>query len=198
VTETIGQPYVDLDEFKDYMKMTGKDQYDDLLTDALASASKEINRKCQRQFGRTDTASTRTFNRFAPTRAIVSDFYTTDDLAVTLDGSVLTEGVDYELHPLNGVVDDEPGWPWWKIHLNNGRRFYRHSTLQVTARWGWAAVPDPVKQACKIMAAETYQLKDAPLGVAGLDAMGGVLRVRDNPMARSKLFPYMRSPYQVG
>lgn len=198
----IGDPYVSLDELKDYLKMTGKDQYDDVLTDALSSICKEINRKCQRQFNKATAASTRSFHPSTSCLVKVSDFYSLDDLVITVYGEELSEG-DYELQPLDGIVDDEPGWPWWKIKLLNGRRFHKTYNEQaapvtVTARWGWNEVPDPIKQACKIMAAETFQLKDAPLGVAGLDAMGAVLRVRDNPMARSKLFPYIRNPYQVG
>jgi hypothetical protein len=48
------------------------------------------------------------------------------------------------------------------------------------------------------MAAETFQLKDAPLGVAGMDAFGSALRVRDNAMAASKLAPYVRDRFLVG
>lgn len=198
----LGDPYVSLDELKDYLKMTGKDQYDDILTDALLSICKEINRKCHRQFNKATVASTRSYHPTTSCLVKVHDFYTDADLAVTYNGQTLSAS-DYELSPLDGIVDDEPGWPWWRIKLLNGHRFHRTYNVQaapvtVTARWGWDDVPEPVKQACKIMAAETFQLKDAPLGVAGLDAMGAVMRVRDNPMARSKLFPYIRNPYQVG
>jgi hypothetical protein len=61
--------------------------------------------------------------------------------------------------------------------------------VQITALWGWSAVPDPVKQATLIIAAEQWKLKDAPFGVAGFGEFGPI-RVRDNPMAASLLARY--------
>jgi hypothetical protein len=69
--------------------------------------------------------------------------------------------------------------------------------LQVTARWGWTAVPAAVKQACLILASETFRLKGAPFGVANMDQFGPI-RVRDNPMAQKKLMPYALDPVMVG
>lgn len=199
----IGDPYVGLDELKDYLKMTGKDQYDDALLDALTSVTSEIDAKCNRQFNKTTTATMRSYYPDAHNLAKVDDFHTTTDLVVTLSGVDLTEGVDFELRPLNGIVGGKPGWPFWKIHLLGGRRyplncFQTGAPLKVTAQWGWSAVPAPIKQACLIMAAETFQLKDAPLGVAGMDAFGSALRVRDSAVARNKLAPYVRDLYLVG
>lgn len=199
----IGDPYVSLDELKDYLKMTGKDQYDDVLQDALASVTTEIEAKCNRQFNRATDASQRSYYPDSHCVAKVHDFYVTTDLAVALNGVTLVQDTDFELQPLDGVVDGKPGWPYWVIKLINGRRFNRSANLggaplKVTARWGWAAVPAPIKQATMIMAAETFQIKDAPFGVAGMDAFGSALRVRDNAMAASKLSPYVRDRYLVG
>lgn len=198
----IGDPYASLDELKDYLKMATKDSYDDALLDALSSVTSEIEAKCNRHFNKATSATIRSYYPDSRYLAKVHDFYTTDDLVVAINGNELTEGVDYELHPLDGVVDGQPGWPYWKIRLLGGRAFpYRPSTgapLKVTAKWGWNAVPAPVKQACLIMAAETFQLKDAPLGVAGMDAFGSALRVRDSSVARNKLAPYARDLFLVG
>lgn len=198
----LGDLYVSLDEFKEYMKMTGKDQYDDALSDALSSSTAEIDRKCRRQFNRAETATVRSYYPTSRQVAKVHDFYTTEDLVITLNGSALTADQDYELQPLDGIVDGSPGWPFWIIKLLGGRSYGSSGSagapLKVTARWGWTAVPSPVKQACLIMAAETFQLKDAPLGVAGMDAFGSALRVRENRMADGKLRPYIRDPYLVG
>lgn len=199
----IGDPYILLEELKDYMKMTGSSQDDDKLQNAMQDASVGINGFCNRQFNRTTTASLRKYDLTASGIAVVDDFWTTDELVVSLDGSTLTEDSDYELRPLNGVVDGEPGWPYWRIKLlgfrSNIQRYCNSGArLQVTAQWGWASVPAPVKQACFIMAAETFQLKDAPLGVAGADAFGTVMRVRNNPMASNKLARYVRDKVLVG
>lgn len=198
----IGDPYVSLDELKDYLKMTGKDSYDDALQDALASVTMEIDGKCNRQFNKTSSATQRSYYPTTRNLAKVHDFYTTTDLVVTLDGATLVEGTDFELHPLDGIVDNQTGWPYWKIRLLDGRCFSSSQSggapLKVTAKWGWNSVPAPIKQACLIMAAETFQLKDTPFGVAGMNAFGSALRVRDNTMAVSKLSPYVRDRFLVG
>lgn len=198
----IGDPYILLEEFKDYMKMTGSSQDDDKLQNAMQDASVGINGFCNRQFNKTSTASLRKYNLIADNLAVVDDFWTTDDLVVTLDGNTLVEDEDFELRPMNGVVDGEPGWPYWRIKLLGyrwpRRCYYSGARLQVTAQWGWTSVPAGVKQACFIMAAETFQLKDAPLGVAGADSFGTVMRVRNNPMASAKLGRYVRDKVLVG
>jgi hypothetical protein len=47
------------------------------------------------------------------------------------------------------------------------------------------------------MAAETWKLKDAPFGVLGIDEFG-VVRVRQNKMAASKLAPYSKTRLLIG
>lgn len=197
----LGESYASLDELKDYLKIpTTKQLHDQALTDALESASAEIERHCNRQFNKQTTTTARVYSPDTYDRVWVDDFHTTTGLVVTNDGAVL-DSSDYELYPLNGVSDGQPGWPFWKIKLKQGNRFVcrnGEATVSVTAQWGWAAVPAPIRQACLIMAAETFQLKDAPFGVAGMDTFGTVLRVRDNKMAETKTSRYCRNRFLVG
>jgi hypothetical protein len=199
----IGDPYVSLDELKEYLKMTGKASYDDALQDALNSVTMEIEGRCNRQFNKATSASQRSYYPTTRYMAKVHDFYTTEDLVVTWKGTTLTEGTDFELQPLDGIVDNRPGWPFWKVKLLGGRCFPKWDNqngapLTVTARWGWNDVPAPIKQACLIMAAETFQLKDSPFCITGMDAFGSPMRVRDNAIAVSKLGPYVRDRFLVG
>lgn len=196
----IGDPYITMTELKHYLQGMKLSQttFDDLLDFAINSSSEEIEQHCGRQFNKTTSATARTYAPDVPGFAHVADFHTTTDLVVEVDwsGSGAFETwseSDYELHPLNGVVSDQPGWPYWKIVPRSGRSFPCGGRLRVTAQWGWPAVPAPVKQAALIMAAETYKLKDAPFGVAGFDGFGQI-RVRDNAMAASKLHRYVRFP----
>ena len=46
--------------------------------------------------------------------------------------------------------------------------------VQVTAKWGWAAVPTDVKNACRRLAQMRYKSKNAPFGVAGVGDMGAI------------------------
>lgn len=207
----LGDSYVNLQAMKSYIvgqanaNFTGQDGE---LADALASASREIDRMCERQFNRTDTASPREFEPDGCRSTEVDDFHTTDGLVVKLDtagdGSFARtlSASEYQLSPANGIVGGEAGWPFYKLTLLGGLTFPsfpdgRTRTLQVTAKWGWVNVPAPVRAACKIMAAETWKLKDAPFGVLGLDEFG-VVRVRQNKMAASKLAPYSKNRLLIG
>lgn len=204
----LGDTYASLDEFKRYMALTETSQHDNTLEDALQSASKEIERLCNRQFNNSEAAPTaRVYKPTTWTTALVDDFLTTTGLIiktdVTGDGTFETTWTtsDYELFPLNGIVEGQGEWPYYKIVSVLGERFPinrtgRKATVEVTAKWGWASVPAPIKQACLLMAAETFQLKDAPLGVAGMGEFG-VVRVRGNKMAANKLQPFIREPVLV-
>jgi hypothetical protein len=199
----LGDPYATLAQLKSYLKITdGTD--DDELNGALLSASVGINDFCDRQFNVASAASARVYRPEHGCLVKVDDFHTTAGLVVKTDddedGTFETTwtSTDFELEPLNGVVAGTSGWPYWKIRAVETLRFpsVRRSSVQVTAVWGWVAVPKPVYQACLILASETFKLKDAPFGVAGFGEFGAV-RVKDNPMAARKLMPYQRDPFQV-
>lgn len=201
----LGDPYATLDDLKTYLSMQEDDRFDTSLTQALESVSEEIEQYCNRQFNKVTVASARIFEVDNFRHVIVDDFWTTTDLAIEYDaghtGSYVTlSATDYELYPLNGVVDGQPGWPYNKIApVPTGSAFspLRGGRLRVTAQWGWTAVPAPVKQACLIMAGATFQIKDAPFGVAGSDQWGSI-RVKDNQMAATKLNRYVVSRILVG
>lgn len=199
----IGDPYITLTELKAYMQgmKLSQDNFDGLLNSAINSSSEEIEQHCNRQFNKTTSASARTYIPDSSEFVNVADFHTATGLVVEVDwsdtGTFETwPASDYTLLPLDGVVSDQPGWPFWKIAPKR-RSLPCHGKVRVTAQWGWTEVPAPVKQAALIMAAETYKLKDAPFGVAGFDAFGQI-RVRDNAMAASKLRRYVRDPILVG
>lgn len=203
----LGDPYITLAEIKVYLKLTDTDEYNDLLTQAISSASREIELHTGRQFNKTDTATARRFPARNCYQAEVDDFYTTTGLVVEVDGagdgtySTVVSSSGYELDPPDGIMDGQIGWPFEGIDLVNGQRFpmsgTRKNPLRVTAKWGWTSVPDPIKQACYIIAAENYSLKGAALGVAGFGEFG-VVRVRDNRVAAAKLARYERDRVQVG
>lgn len=205
-----GESYADLAEFKVYMKQEVRDANDESLQDALDVATTEVNKICKRVFWTSDAATPRVYTPQSWRRLKVDDFYTTTDLVVETDPTGLGDfsqtwaSSDYELSPLNGVVDQEPGWPYWKLKAVGSFWFptclppqARSGVVRVTAKWGWADVPDPVRRATMIIAAETWKLKDAPLGVAGFNQFG-VVRVRQNSAAMSKIAKYIRQPVMLG
>lgn len=206
----LGDAYVELPDLKEYLKIyDGNIESDDNLQSAIDSASGEIGKICNRQFQRTETATARIYspNRNR-TYVLTDDFWITTGLVVEYDNTgngdwVALSATDYELLPLNGVVDGEDGWPYNRIELTGNTLCQfpwvrRRGSVRVTAKWGWEAVPAAVRQACLIIAAETHQLKDAPFGVAGMDQFGSVMRVRENRIALGKLARYTRNRYLVG
>lgn len=201
----LGDPYATLALLKTRLGIT--DTTDDTaLTAALASASRSIEKYCGRQFNDAGSASARVYYPCSSRLAgRLDDFSTTSGLVVKVDtadsgtfDTTLT-ATDYQPEPLNGIVDGESGWPFWRIRVVSGTTFptsSRRAPLQVTARWGWTAVPTPVADACLILAEEDFKMKDSPFGVGGYSQFG-IIRVRDNPMAARILMPYKRDALMV-
>lgn len=201
----LGDSYATLAELKTYANAT-KDTYDTLLTDALEAASRAVEQACNRQFNDAGSATARVYYPDHSCLVRPDDFHTTTGLVVKTDtgndGTFETTwaAADFEVRPLNGVVSGQAGWPYNQIWSDGSLLFptgARRAPVEVTARWGWAAVPKPIKQATLIIAEELYKLKDAPFGVAG-NGTYGEIRVRDNPMAMKKLMPYVINPVMVG
>lgn len=175
------------------------------LEDAVHSASRGIESVCGRQFNDAGSATARLY-RPDSCSLEVDDFHTLLGFVVaTDDGGDGTYGTawlstDYELHPLNGIVDGQIGWPFNEIVPIGSHTFAQYgrgrASVRVTARWGWATVPKPIKTACLMAAVEIFKLKDTPFGVAGTSEWG-TIRVRENPMVMKKLAPYIRTPVLV-
>lgn len=66
--------------------------------------------------------------------------------------------------------------------------------VQITARFGWSAVPDWATKACIVQATQLFKAKDTPFGVASFGDVGGGLRVREalNPIAAALVKPHAR------
>lgn len=196
----LGDSYVTPAELKDYMSYQGSAQ-DARITSVCAAVSREIEDWCHRQFNQATAATTRIFEPTGPHLTVVDDFFTTSGLVIASDdnGDGVFEttwvAADYELRPLNGVRNGLPGWPFWQIKavgLSKCFHSTRNANVQVTAQWGWTAIPDPVKEAALMLAADTFQTKDSRFGIAGSDQFGNVTRVRDNVVAQAKLRHYCR------
>lgn len=197
----LGAPYATLNELKVYANAT-KTTYDALLSDALDAASRGVELVTHRQFNAAGAVSARVYHPTSSGLVEVDDFHTKTGLIVKIDGDddgtydTTWAATDYELRPLNGIVGGQPGWPYsqvWAVGTQWFPRCAQRATVEVTANWGWAAVPLPVKQATLMLAEEIYKSKDAAFGVAGMDNYGAV-RVRENPAIMRKLASYVLDP----
>jgi hypothetical protein len=178
---------------------------DEMLTKAIRAASRHIDDMCNRRFYADSTATARIYYPRDCYRVDVDDLWTTTGLVVKLDDGTNTfpttvAAADYQLEPLNGVVSGASGWPYDRIRLivaNVGWPSYwnRRASVQVTAKWGWAAVPAPVRDACLVESAELFRTKDAPFGIRTGDF--GAIRVRPNPKVDELITAYKRNAVLV-
>lgn len=205
--------YVTAPELKTYLGIT--DNIDDTqLDDARDAASRALDGYCHTRFASTISGSTTATARvFAPTDWYclkVPDFYSLTSIKTDENDDGTYERTwtssDYELSPPSGVVDHLLGWPYNTIRAVGNYRFpvprtpmSRRHTVEITAQWGWAAVPEPVRQACLQVAAEIFRRKDAPFGVVQTVEFGPLRLSADSVRAVSSLLaPYVRRPVMVG
>lgn len=185
------------------------DENDPLFIGAINASSRWIDRYCGRSFfdSGTDEAATsvRVFRSTMCHQLEVDDFHTVTGLVVKTDdanngtyGTTWTITTDFVVEPANGVVDGLTGVPFYVIRSVGGRRLPvsgSRNRVQVTARWGWAAVPDAVVDACMIQAARLFRRKDTPDGIAGgFGNEFGAVRVssRVDPDVEMLLAPYRK------
>lgn len=185
------QPYASLAQMKTFLKRDPEDTRDDeLIQAALESVTAEIDNVCERTFNRDLVATARTFPVCLGALR-VDDFYSTAGLII---GGTAYSSTTWTLRPRNGVLNGRRGWAYTSIVPAYGitSSLTVGADVTITALWGWADVPAPVHEACKIATADTLGLKDARFGVAGYGEFGPI-RVRDNAMVMRKLQPYLRN-----
>lgn len=194
--------YITEQEYLDYAK-SGADPGNQVIIDAIAAASRQVEGFCGRPFDQTSLTLYYTPGMYA-SFVDIDDLATATGLSVHVDTSrdstyatALTLGTDYVLEPRNQQFGGIAGWPFMQLRglrvLVFPYRYYpwQVDTVKVTGTFGWPAVPAPVKQATKIIVAQLIKLAEAPLGVAGWGAFGDI-RVRDIPQAATLLGPYMK------
>lgn len=182
--------YCTVAELKTHLRIADTDD-DTPLAIAVTAASRAVDHACNRQFGQTDPAAARYYTYDGACHDVgvgyrqmleIDDLMTTTSLVVKVDRDddgtfeeTLVEGTDFRLFPWNAAAN---GRPWSHIILLSGEAFpYQPRAVEVTAKWGWTAVPSIVKQATLIQAARFFQRRNSPYGVAGSPDLGNELRL---------------------
>jgi hypothetical protein len=188
--------YASLAEIKASARIT--DTVDDALLElAVESASRLVDSYTQRYFYNAGTAT----RLFAPLDNYITEIDDLISLSVlqTSDGD--TFGTtwatkDYQLEPLNGVVDGLTGHPATRIRAVDDFLFNLldgEATVRITGVWGWSAVPTAVKQATIIQAARIFKRNDSPTGIVGFGDMGAVrVGVQLDPDVKHLVDPYRK------
>ena len=165
----------------------------ELLERAINASSRSIDRHCQRRFWLDTATAVRTFIVAQSDSVYVDDIGTRTGLVVKIgiDGinypTTLTTDTDFVLEPRNAdkfAGSSIDAYAFWQLRMVGSQRLYvdcARPTLQITARYGWSAVPSEVEQACILKAASLFKRKDAPFGVAGFGEFGAVRITRADP-----------------
>lgn len=191
--------YATLAELKEQLSIEADDDSrDDLLTKALASASRSIDQATNRRFWIDDTPVARVLaTRHRTVADEDGDHLLTKDIG-SASGVVVEVGRPGAWSDITSSVDLEPpdalddGQPVTSLLLLSGAwPVGGGQRARVTARWGWPAVPDNIVQACLIQASRLYKRKDSPEGVMGSAEWGVVRLSRRDPDVWALIEPYI-------
>lgn len=171
---------------------------------AVTTASVAIDAFCNRSFSQDGSATAKVFRPQTWETCPVVDISTTTGLVVKTDDDddgvfeTTWSSTDYELEPLNGL-NGPLVWPYTRVRAVGDRVFpmgTRRSPVQVTARWGWAAIPSPVVQSALHLTVDLWKRKDATWGLVGSNEFGAV-RISQNLYSQvaGLLAPYVLEPY---
>jgi len=190
--------YVALSELKSALGITSSTD-DAFLNLAIDASETAINDLCGRKFT-ADSAATARIYRAQPYICVSDDISTLTGLIVKTDTNgdgtfnQTWASSDYQVEPLNNLVKGRS--------VNNLRAVGDYlfpvygdglASVEVTAKWGWPAVPTPIEQATLMMASRLYGRKASPMGVIGVGDFGPVRISRSDPDVAHMLMDYRRA-----
>lgn len=198
--------YADLDEFKSWI-----DEDLDVadanarLEHAVETASRWIDAYCDRRFypdpaDVSDPPVARTFDACDRWDLRIDDATTVTQIATDNDADGDYETVwaagDWQAITYTGSVPETR--PYRRIRALNGRSFPRPRPggrvllVEVTARWGWPAVPDAIHTACLMQAGRLLKRRKSPEGITGFGNEFGHMRItrQGDPDVAALLDPY--------
>lgn len=188
--------YCTLAEVKAALRLS--DSVDDtLLENSIEGASRRIDGYCGRFFyQRTATVLTNPRNEYVC--YLPDDVATTSGLIIRGDTSgggtystTYTLNTDYFLDPLDATLQSRP---FRRALMRGGATFPLYfppapPTVQITATFGWPAIPDDVREACILLSMRQFARLNAALGVVGFADMAITVRAVD-PDVRDMLNHY--------
>jgi len=192
----VANEYGDLPTLKEKLSIEADDtSRDTLLTSALASASRGIDKLTGRRFWLDPSAVQRTYR--LPGRVVCDidgDLLLVDDIGSTAGlvvetgtGTSFTPLTGYETSPDNALADGEPITGLRRVNSTWGSAINR---VRVTARFGYPAVPADIAEASLIQASRLYKRKDSPEGIIGSAEWGVRNLSRRDPDVWALIEPY--------
>lgn len=204
MTDLVADAYASIPTFRTFVRNEALDDAGDpdsaLELLALEAAARAIDRACNRTFRvASATPSARVFTpvRVAghnplvyPTSSYPFTWYPHYELSIddVADPSGLTVAFDstgngdytvaitaFRVGPTNAAAK---GVPYTKLVFDRGTYPpIDFESVQVTAKFGWAAIPTTITNANLIQASRLWKRRDAPFGIAGSPEMGNEIRL---------------------
>jgi hypothetical protein len=107
------------------------------------------------------------------------------------DSWTTIDDTGYDMLPENALAD---GWAIETLErVDSTWPVWGSTRVRVTATWGWPAVPDPIKDACLLLAARLFRRKDSPEGVTGFSDLGAIRVSRYDADYDNAIAPYVRT-----
>jgi hypothetical protein len=185
-------------DLREYATRSAETLDDAFLTMDVPAASRAVDRHTHRQFGKVDASEARRYSARWDRRrwrwvVDIDDLYSAAGLTV----AVAAGAVDvFELEPVNAlkvgkvyerlIVEPE------SANQPAGRE--ENEVTITTDKWGWAAIPLPVKLATLQQGTRFAWRREAPAGVAGSPDQGSEIRLlaRLDPDVSVMLGEYVR------
>ncbi len=215
-------PYCSRADVKDYASglSAANTSVDVIIDQVIATATEQINIVCGRRFWLDDTVSPRLYGLrdldrtqygWGAARLFVHDIGDRTDVTIAVDTNGdgtydLTWDTDsFFLEPLNAMHAGLENWPATAIVADTTLQLfpifsstYLRPQIQVTAKWGWPAIPSTIKSVALMTALDLLKMKDAPFGIAGFSEYGPI-RARANAKVRELLdVAYCRGVAAIG
>jgi hypothetical protein len=166
---------------------------------AIEAASRWIDARCSdpargivRHFWRDASATTRTYQATSPWLVRTGDFDTTTGVTVETEAAgvwTLLASTAWQAEPFVRIND----YPYTCITATGYTALFPlglKPRVRVTARWGWAAIPQAVAQACQILAVSYLLGKDVISNEDGY-SMGSKGPQDPEALAEHLLRPYL-------
>lgn len=189
---------VSLSVFKQYIRDEAVGVDDAILQGYLDAASQALSGACGRQWTVAPAAATaRSFQPTGRSRVLVIN----DCASITSvvdNGATLVAGTDYQAEPLNNLSDSGETVPYYRL-VKPYADWYSatgFASVVITAKWGWAAIPYQITEACLVLGKELCNNQDVRLGIVGL-ADGVVSGIRQSKIVRDAIGAYPH-PNSIG
>lgn len=200
--------YATLTEAKAVLGIEAADTTDDTeIEDCVETASRDVDDHCGpgRKFWQDSTVVDRKYWPSNPRCLYVDDISTTTGLVVKVDEdddgtfeTTLTINTDFYVAPVNAGAEF-PVRPYTQIVLLDGalsgwqRLSSGRPYVQVTAKFGWSAVPEQVKRATLLQTKLLFKADDTTFGTFQASIDGTARNVpRMDPVAAARLERFVR------